>query len=306
MGAGGDPVAGRRVVSTFLILAAAMATAVLGVLAKEAFLRGSEPISLLCARYLLAAVILGAASLPAMRALPSREDLRRVKPACVIGLILAVGGLAEFEAISRLPVAVVIVIVFVNPVWIAVYLRRVRRQPIGRTRIAALAAVTIGVFLLVGPAFGDYDQLGIASALIASILFAAFLLALEKAVEEMPAAPAMAFGTASAALILFAIEPSGLKFEFGDDARDGFVIGVGVAAAISYWTLAAGARRAPVLDVAVLAGTEPLFTAIIASLALDESLSAVQLLGAATVVAGAVVISAFTPLGVTGPDPPAR
>jgi drug/metabolite transporter (DMT)-like permease len=147
----------RRLPGLALVLGSALTIAISGALVKEALNRGGEPESLLTMRYLMAAAPLG---IPAIvtRSLPSSR--RGLFLGCAIGLTMWIVGSFEFEALDRLPLSVVIVLLFISPVWVALYSRLVRGERLGWQRHVGFLVVFTGIVLLVGPKFEEYDLLG--------------------------------------------------------------------------------------------------------------------------------------------------
>lgn len=272
------------------MLAAALSTAFMGLFAKEALDRGAEPAALLAARYVLVGALLGLPLLAA-RAFPwrSRPGRRR---ALAIGAGMFAGGFFEIEALSRLPLSVVIVIIFVSPLWLALYGRAARGDRLGLRRALAFALVFAGIVCLVGPALGRYDALGLLSALASSVAWAGILLGIEGAEDDLPSPPvAVASGAVVAAAIAVLVAPQAFVAELGQGDRLPWVIALGLAATLGFGLISLAMRDQRVFDVGVVAASEPLFAVLLGAAALDERLSVVQLLGVGLVAGGVALIA---------------
>ncbi len=281
----------ERLEGVGLVLCAALSTAVMGVLAKKAFEQGSEAGSLLAVRYLLSAVLLGIPLL-AVRAYPFRS--RRAHALVIaIGVGMVIGGTFEFSALDRLPLSIVIVILFTSPLWILLHTRIVRRQRLGAERQLAFASVLVGIVLLVGLKLGDYDGLGLLFAFGSSVVWATILVLVGEAgeVEGFSPGAAIAAGAVVAGVLALCLHPGAPSAELGDPDRTWLVVGVGVTAALGFGLLALGMTNQHVFDVSVVAATEPLFAAALSALFLGERLTAWQLLGVALVAVGVVLIA---------------
>lgn len=274
-----------------LVLVAAFATACMGLFAKEALERGSDPRSLLALRYLAVAVLLGLPLLIA-RAFPLRSRRAR-RRALAIGVAMFIGGLCEIEALARLPLSVVIVIIFISPLWLALYSRAVRGERLGVGRQLAFAFVFAGIVCLVGPAIGDYDLIGLLYALGSSFAWAGILLGIEASddIEGFSPPVAVAIGAVVAAAIALLTAPIGVVDELGHGDRLPWFLGLGVAATIGFGLISLAMRDQHVFDVSVIAATEPLFAVLLGAAALDERLSAVQLLGIVAIALGVTLIA---------------
>jgi drug/metabolite transporter (DMT)-like permease len=281
-----------RLPGVALVLAAAFATACMGLFAKEALDRGSDPRSLLALRYLATAVLLGASvQLAGGFSFGSRRARGRV---LAIGVGMFFGGLCEIEALARLPLSVVIVIIFISPLWLALYSRAVRGERLGAQRQLAFALVFAGIVCLVGPALGDYDVVGLLYALGSSFAWAGILLGIEASdgVDGVSAPVAVASGALVAGAIALLTAPLGVVHELGHGDRLVWFAGLGLAAAIGFGLISLAMRDQHVFDVSVVAATEPLFAVLIGAVALGERLSVLQLLGVGLIAAGVTLIAA--------------
>jgi drug/metabolite transporter (DMT)-like permease len=292
-----------------LVLLAAFATACMGVFAKEALERGADPRSVLALRYLVTGILLGLPVLIATR-FPLRAR-RAAGRALAIGAAMFVGGLCEIEALARLPLSVVIVILFISPLWLALYSRGVRGERLGARRQLAFALVFAGIVCLVGPAIGDYDVVGLLYALGSSFAWAGILLGIEASGDLDGFTPpvAVAAGVLVATAIAVLTSPVGVVEELGHAERLPWFLALGVAATIGFGLISVAMRDSHVFDVSVVAASEPLFAVLLGALALGERLSVVQLLGVALVAAGVSLIAASARgrrAPGPGPEPRAR
>lgn len=274
-----------------LVLVAAFATACMGLFAKEALDRGSDPRSLLALRYLVTGVLLGLPVLIA-GAFPFESRAARLR-ALAIGAGMFVGGLCEIQALARLPLSVVIVIIFISPLWLALYSRAVRGERLGARRQLAFGLVFAGIVCLVGPALGDYDVVGLLYALGSSFAWAGILLGIEASdgIDRFSPPVAVASGALVAGTIALLTAPLGVVEELGHAERLPWFLGLGVAATIGFGLISLAMRDQHVFDVSVVAATEPLFAVLLGAAALDERLSALQLLGIVSIAAGVTLIA---------------
>jgi drug/metabolite transporter (DMT)-like permease len=303
------------------VLAAAAAFGAASVLARLAYGSGSEPLSLLGARLLLAALLLSALALwrptprerrrpaPAVRRSPARRELG---VAVTAGLAFAGAGLGEFEALARATAPAVVLIVFVAPVWIALAGWVAGGEPPDRALGFALGGILAGLALLVATPSGPQPGLApVALALGASVVSAVFFVALGELGRTLEPRLAACFAAWAATAAVLALDPDGVAAELArpQGARYGAAIGALTACALVL--LAGGIRAGSPLTASAVVCAEPVVAAVLSWLLLDELLAPVQLAGGAVVLAsvGALsVLSARAPpgCGATGRTTPPR
>jgi drug/metabolite transporter (DMT)-like permease len=272
-----------------LVLGSALTIAISGALVKEALNRGGEPESLLSVRYLMAAVLLG---LPLIAAGHYPRSRRGLLLAGAIGVTMWTVGSMEFVALDRLPLSVVIVLLFISPVWVALYSRLVRGERLGWQRHVAFLVVFIGIVLLVGPKFEEYDLLGVALAIGSSLGWALILILIDSGRRTGDFSAPAAVGTAVvvAGAIGLIAEPGALANELGEPDRLPYVLGFGVAGALALRLFSLGMQQSHVFDVVVVGASEPMFAVVLGATFFDERLGPAQLLGIVLVAAGVIAV----------------
>jgi drug/metabolite transporter (DMT)-like permease len=259
------------------------------VLVKLAYQAGARPGSLLAARVGIAAVLLTAAAAAA----PARGHVRAAQLAlgAAGGAAFAGAGLLEFHALSRAPAAIVVVLVFVAPVWVAAAARVVWRTALGRRRAGLLGLVLLGTTLLVAtPGSPSVDGTATAMALAASILSAAFFVATTDLARQLGARRAACLvATSAAATALLA--PGSALAELAGPSTIWLALSIGGLTAASLLLLCAGLAQTGAVSGAAIAGAEPAAAALLAWLILGEGLTVLQVIGALTVVTGVLQIA---------------
>ena len=117
-------------------------------------------------RLAVAAVVLLAIWRPRVRGRPP-ADLR---VAVAFGMTLGLMNWAIYSAMDRIPLGVAVTIEFIGPLGVAVF---ASRRPLDLLWVVLAAA---GIVLLSDPGGGSLDTLGIAFALLAAALWAAYIL----------------------------------------------------------------------------------------------------------------------------------
>ncbi len=229
-----------------------------------------------------------------------RRDLLGLTVFGVVGVALV--QLFYFLAIHRLQIGIALLIQYLGPLLVAIWARMVDHEHV-RARIwLALALSLTGLTLMVQLwSGGSLDALGVTYALIAAVIFAAYLLLAEREVGRRDSISLMAWGFVFATAFWTIAQPwwsfpahrvaqtVSLEGRFASWHLPvwALVLWVIVLGSIVPFTLFVGAmRHLSATRVGIAAMLEPVFATIVAWAWLGESLSPVQLAGAAVVLAG--------------------
>ena len=224
----------------------------------------------------------------------SRPELMRVRRADLPQLaFLGICGLAlvhatYYAAIDRLEIGVALVIQYMAPLLLLVWLRFAHGRRLARSLWGAVALAIAGCALVVrayDP--GALDGLGVLYALGAMVTFAIYMVASERAGQryESPTTLLWAFAFAS---VLWAVVQPWWSFPF---AKVDPWLGLGVIVVgtlLPFICVVAALRHLPAPRAAIAATLEPVLGAIFAWWLHDERLAGVQLVGGALVL-GAVL-----------------
>ncbi|WP_326726796.1 EamA family transporter [Streptomyces phaeochromogenes] len=227
-------------------------------------------------RVTLAAVLLLAITRPGLRGY-SRADW-----AVAGGFGLALGGMNVlfYQAIDRIPLGAAVTLEVLGPLLLSVVVSR---------RAAGLlwaALALAGVCLLGRGAFAQLDVVGVAFALSAGGMWAAYIVLNARAGARFPRLDALAIAMAVAALVSL---PLGIGASGGMLLEPG-VLALGLAIAIMssgvpYTLELLALRRLPAATFAVLTSLAPALAAMAGYLVLDQGLSPSQCAAIALVVA---------------------
>jgi drug/metabolite transporter (DMT)-like permease len=292
----------RPVLGYTMVFVAATLFGVNGAVSKVALTSGLSSLRLTEARSAGAFVALTAIALvrsPASLRV-GRSELPRLALFGVVGVAFV--QLFYFLAIHRLPVGIALLIQYIGPVLVALWARTVGHEHV-RARIwAALALSLTGLTLMVELWNGvTLDGLGVTFALVAAVVFAVYLLLAEREVRNREAIPVLAWGFLFATIFWTFAQPW-WSFPGSTVARtvslQGHLSSVHLPVwALVLWVIVLGSalpfslivgalRHISATRVGIAAMLEPVVATVAAWLWLRESLSAVQLTGAAVVLAG--------------------
>jgi drug/metabolite transporter (DMT)-like permease len=172
----------------------------------------------------------------------------------------------------------------------------VGREPVDATRLAALTLTSCGlVLVLAGAGTGALDPLGAGLALTAAVIYATYVVVGEGLMRRVDPQVLAALVCTGAAVSLAAGSSA-----FGD-LQPGRLTAAGwgwlaalalVSTVLALGLFLAGLRRVGPTTASILATVEPLMTVLLAFLVFGEALGAVQLAGAALVLAAVLALNA--------------
>ncbi len=292
-----------RVGYALVALSAAFAAAN-GVAARGVIDAGITPREMSAIRIYGAALILLVTLLPHLRTI-RRGDILALVPFALA--VLVVGQGAFFQAISRLDVAVVLVVVFMAPLVVAVYERIFHAEKLPAYAYAAMIVAVGGLALAILGAGGGISRLsalGLVLAVIAMVSYSASVILAARLPTTLPPLARTGAALVIGSLVWAAIVPPWqLPFDVLDETVTfaggaGFAVPVWVGAAFVivvgsvgvYVCWVAGTGRVGAGAASVVGMGEPVLGAIFAWALLGQSLSNLQSLGIATTVGGIIVV----------------
>jgi drug/metabolite transporter (DMT)-like permease len=270
------------------IALAALLWAVAATVARDLFDAGVPPIQLVEARAVLSA--LGLALIPAAW---RSTGARSAAPGWIVvslGASIALVNAAYYTAISRLAVAVAIVLQYLGPGMVVAWLAfRRKERPPTEIVVAVVLAFAGVVFVSEVPAgdLGSIDAIGLLAGLASAVLFAAYTMQSERAAARFGPIGAVFRAFAAAALLWVVYQlPQGWPSALFESANIGKVLFVGLAGTLAPFLLYVWAVGRIRSERAVIAATlEPLFAGFVAWLWLGQVLSLMQVLGGALILA---------------------
>ncbi|MFJ3718978.1 EamA family transporter [Streptomyces sp. NPDC090057] len=230
-------------------------------------------------RLFAAAVVLLVVCRPRLRG-HSRTDW-----GTVIAFGIAMGGMNGlfYEAVARIPLGPAVTLEVLGPLTLSVLASR-------RAINALWAALALaGVFLLGGGGFSDLDPVGVAFALGAGAMWAAYIIFSARTGRRFPQADGLALAMAVAALLFL---PLGIA-EAGSRLLNPTTLALGSAVALlssvlPYTLELLALRRLPAHTFAILMSLEPAIAATAGFLILGQALSATEAAAIALVIAATI------------------
>lgn len=217
----------------------------------------------------------------------------------LLGIVLAAVTVSFFVAISRLGVGPGVTIQFTAPVLVLAWVRVFQRRHVPSSAWIAAGAALLGVALVSKVWESErLDALGLLSAGIASITFAAYLLGSGYLGRYLPTLTIAAYGFGFSALILLALFP--VRLPPSDPVvliELSWLVVLGTVA--PFLLEVAALRLADPGTVGVVATLEPVVAATVAWIWLGQTLGLVQVVGSLIVVTAVAVVQRFTGAGPT-------
>jgi len=208
------------------------------------------------------------------------HDRRDLRLALVFGLVLAAMNFCFYSSIERIPLGIAVTFEFVGPLGVAVF---GSRRPLDLLWVVLAAT---GILLLSDLGAGGLDRLGVALALFAGVLWAAYILLSARMGRAFPggAGLALAMVVATIPLAPVGIADGGSQLLVPEILLAGAAVGL-LGSAIPYALELEALRTMPVGVFGVLMSLEPAVAAFAGFLVLDEGLVTREVVAIGLVVA---------------------
>ncbi|MFO8034448.1 MAG: EamA family transporter [Candidatus Bipolaricaulota bacterium] len=292
-----------------LILAAVVCWSGLGVMGKELYRLGADPLTVVVLRVAVAAGLLGLI-LAVFRPACLRVPARRLPGLAVYGLLgVAVNMACFFYALQYTTVTTAIVIASAHPAMVVLLARLVFAEPLSRQLLGALGVTLAGVFLV---AEGyNLDALrpnlpGVGFALANASGIAAFNVLGKRLVRGTNSWTVLIYGLLFGGAVLavtWAFQGEG--FQSLPAYGWSLILGLAVFPSIlAYGFYLKALTRLAAGRAAIASTLEPVLASFLAWAVLGETVTALQALGVALVLGGVLIIRRRR--GTSGPPPPQR
>ena len=299
-----DPAAHR--IGSALCIASAIAFGAMAIFGKLAYDAGVGLLMLLFVRFTIAAPVLWVGALRQLGTLAEapRRALLGAVALGAFGYALQAG--LFFAALTRMDASLLSMVLYTFPAMVTVAAIALGRETASRRRSGALLVSSGGLALvLLGAGSGTFDWIGAALGLGAALTYTAYILVSDRVGSDLEALPLSALITTGAAMTFgIACTASG-SFDTGF-AAEGWLWLAAIAIVSTVTPIAlffAGLRRVGPSTAAILSTLEPPTTVALAFIVFGESLTALQLAGAALVLGAAVSLQLRPRRGAAEPLP---
>lgn len=240
-----------------------------------------------------------------------RFDIKALPEMLVYGIVGYAGvQFFYFVAILRMPVSVGLIIEFTAPIWIALWIRFVRKQHVPRSMWTAVFLAFFGLLLIAQVWKGlTFDGIGLIAAFLDAFALTAYFLLGEKWGKRAPTETLMLYGFGISMLFWWLTLPLwtypteiftqkiDLRGQAAGTLASGwmlilFVIVVGTI--IPYTANLIGITKTSASSASVIGMLEPVLAGIFAWIWISETFNAIQLIGAAAVITGIYIATKAT------------
>jgi drug/metabolite transporter (DMT)-like permease len=298
----------QKTLGILFMLTAAVLFGINGSLSRLLFDNGVTPVTLVEFR-----MIIGSLCLFGFLCTQPRRAWRLPRPMLgwliAFGLSMALVTYTYFVAISRLPIAVTLVIQFTGPAWMALGEAIWRRRAPSWHMLVALAFTIGGVVLVTGllqQNLSNLDGIGLLFSFFALITFIAYLLLGRKIGEYLHPIASTAYGAGVASLFWLIIQPPwSIPASTWNPHTFVLILLVGIIGmALPFSLELAALRRLDATRAGIAAMFELPASAVIAFFWLGQNLGLWQILGCALVLAGITIVQLEKPGEQTAADKP--
>lgn len=271
-----------------LVVLSATSYGCVGPLGKLALAHGASVSTILALRYAVGALALALllmafrrAALPPLTAWPALAAL---------GLLLVVTSGTYFVSLRTLDAGVASVLLFTNPVLVAIAARPLFGEHLGRRGVAALVLAVAGVALVADP--GRVHLGGAAWALAAAVAYTCYILGSRRFAAPVDPLPASALIMGASAIGFAVVGGVGGSLGMPDEIALLAILGLGlVGGTVAVTAFQMGLPGTGAGRAAILSTLEPATTVVVGALALGERLGPGQLVGALAIGGAAVLVA---------------
>jgi len=196
------------------------------------------------------------------------------------------------SALEYIPAATLVFLFYTFPAWVTIVAAVRRTEPITARRVVALLLALLGIALTVGVRSARItDPRGVALALTASFLYAAFLPTVRRIQGTVASATAATFIALGAAIIFLLGASLAGRLSLPPTAVSWiWIVALGIlSTAVPFSLFLSGLRALGPMRTAIVSTVEPFFVAILAAVVLDQPFTSGILVGGSCI-AGAVIL----------------
>ena len=300
MDAGRSPIVRRPGAGVALVVASTLAFAVGPVGARLAFDEGSNTLTVVALRGVVAAVLM--ALLVILFRQEFRLDRRAWRWTLACGALQGIAVYGFLGAVALVPVGVAVLVFFTHPLLLAALAHWRGTERLTLQKAALMGAALAGLALVLGPELAGIDPAGIALAALSSVAIGGMILCIGRAQRHASSTQVNLYATTVSSLGISLIAtllgawvlPTGRTGWLG-------ILAAGLGVGLGLLAFFAALRHLSAVRASVLSSVEPLFSILLAAAILGQALRPEQWAGALVVVGA---LSLFEAAGRSPVDRP--
>jgi len=222
-----------------------------------------------------------------------RVEGRRLAGLALMGALFVMEAGLFFVSSRRIPVALTALLLYLYPAWVMLLSWFLRGERPGRGGVLALGLALAGTAMAIGFPAHRLDPLGVALGLASSLGYAVYMFLGSRMQRGLPAPVVTLWITTFAALLYLALGPAlgGLHLTAALSAWPS-ILGLAVLGTVVPTVLVmAGLSRISATQASIACTVEPVATALMGALLLNEHLQRLQLAGGVLVIVAVLVLS---------------
>lgn len=216
----------------------------------------------------------------------------------ISSLMLGIFGYALFSslffwALTGLSASLTVLLLYSYPGMVAILSHFLLNEKLNRNGHIALLICTLGMFFLVYGQWKMNSPFYLILGLLAAFFYSLYIIFSRKFLSHLPAMPSSFLVQLGAGVILSLIHFNKLeRIEFILHNHYPLILSMAFICSFLAMTLfLAGLSRLTSSETSILSTTEPLFGVIIATIFLDEKLTALQIIGGCLILIGMILIT---------------
>lgn len=278
-----------------IVLMSAFCAALLPSFAKLAYENDVTVMTVLFLRFSLAALVLFSYLLITRQNI--RLDKKNLLGLFLLGCVFnTMQATTYFSSLNYIPASLAVLIAYTYPAFTAIVTCLWDHEPITKKIAFSLVSCLAGLVLMLGTTLGHINVLGVILATAASLFYTVYVVLSNKMLKKVPPFIASSYITLFTTVGTFFLSLfSNNKINFGfPGAVWPWIFGLVTFSTLTILLLFKSLKILGPTKATVLCTSEPLFGVVVAMILFQERLTGLQLLGAAGVIAGAV-LAVYTP-----------
>lgn len=278
-----------RLIGVLLVSLSAACFGTNAIFAHLAYDAGTNPVTFLFIRFLIASPLMFLIMRARGRAIPRGKLL--VSLALIGGIGLSGTTLCFYTAIQLAPVNLVIVIAYMYPTIVTLLSAVFLRQPITGYKIAALLMTFVGILFTIGLDGGGYF-LGIILAITTAIFYSLYLIFGSLSIQKAgPFSASTVIILSSTIIFGVFVGVQGPQLPVNASGWLAIFAGAVISTVLGLVTFFAGLKRIDTANAAIISTFEVVVAVALAIIILGETISLPKILGACMVIFAVVILA---------------